>query len=68
LKTAEPKLRPQRKRSYVAIISYVLKPKSQTALRLPLNGVHGAGEIGDEAIASRVEAPTAMRGDQAIER
>jgi hypothetical protein len=31
-----------------------------------LNGIHSAGEIGDEAIARRVEDPTAMRGDQAI--
>ena len=32
-----------------------------------LHGIDGAGEIGDEAIASRVEDPTAMRGDQAID-
>ena len=28
-----------------------------------LHGIHSAGEIGDEAIARRVEDPTAMRGD-----
>ena len=32
-----------------------------------LHGVHSAGEIGDEAVARRVEDPTAMRGDQAID-
>jgi len=32
-----------------------------------LDGIHSAGEIGDEAIASRVEDPTAMRGDQVID-
>src|SRR6266404_6944100 len=32
-----------------------------------LHGVNGAGEIGDEAIASRGEDPTAMRGDQSID-
>src|SRR5262249_26514536 len=32
-----------------------------------LHGINGAGEIGDEAIACRVEDPTAMRGDQAID-
>jgi hypothetical protein len=31
-----------------------------------LHGIHGTREIGDEAIACRVEDPTAMRGDQAI--
>jgi hypothetical protein len=31
-----------------------------------LHGIHGTGEIGDEAVASRVEDPTAMRGDQPI--
>jgi len=31
-----------------------------------LHGVHGAGEIGDKAIASRVEDPASMRGNQAI--
>jgi hypothetical protein len=32
-----------------------------------LHGVHGTGEIGDETVASRVEDPTAMRGDQGID-
>jgi hypothetical protein len=32
-----------------------------------LNCIHGAGEIGDEAVTRRVEDPTAMRGDQAID-
>src|SRR5258708_23978655 len=32
-----------------------------------LHGIHGAGEIGDETVARRVEDPTAMRGDQAID-
>src|SRR5690348_6113903 len=32
-----------------------------------LHGIDGADEIGDEAIASRVEDPTAMRGDQAVD-
>src|SRR5437879_1543373 len=32
-----------------------------------LQGIHGAGEIGDETVARRVEDPTAMRGDQAID-
>src|SRR6266478_2035319 len=31
------------------------------------NGIDGAGEIGDETIASRVEDPTAMRGDESID-
>jgi hypothetical protein len=31
-----------------------------------LHGIHGAGEIGKNAIARGVEDPTAMRGDQAI--
>jgi hypothetical protein len=32
-----------------------------------LHGIDSAGEIGDEPIASRVEDPTAMRGDQAVD-
>jgi len=32
-----------------------------------LHGIHGAGEVSDEAIASRVEDPTAIRGDQPID-
>jgi hypothetical protein len=32
-----------------------------------LQGIHSAGEVSDEAIASRVEDPSAMRGDQAID-
>jgi hypothetical protein len=32
-----------------------------------LYGIHGAGEISDKAIASRIEDPTAMRGDQPID-
>jgi hypothetical protein len=32
-----------------------------------LHGIHGAGEIGKDAVASSVEDPTAMRGDQAID-
>ena len=32
-----------------------------------LHGIYGAAEIGDEAIARRVEDPTAMRCDQAID-
>jgi hypothetical protein len=32
-----------------------------------LHGIHGAGEIGDEAVARRVEDPTAMRGNQPID-
>jgi hypothetical protein len=32
-----------------------------------LHSVDGAGEISDEAIASRVEDPTAMRGYKAID-
>jgi hypothetical protein len=32
-----------------------------------LHGIHGTGEISDEAIARRVEDPTAMRGDQAVD-
>jgi hypothetical protein len=31
-----------------------------------LHGVHSTSEVSDETIASRVEDPTAMRGDQAI--
>ena len=31
------------------------------------HGIHGTGEIGKHAIASRVEDPTAMRGDQVID-
>jgi hypothetical protein len=31
-----------------------------------LHRVHGAGEIGDETVAGRVEDPTAVRGDQTI--
>jgi hypothetical protein len=30
------------------------------------HGIHSAGEIGKNAVARRVEDPTAMRGDQAI--
>ena len=29
-----------------------------------LHSIHGAGEVGDEIIASRVKDPTVMRGDQ----
>ena len=29
-----------------------------------LHSIHGAGEVGDETIASRVKDPTVMRGDQ----
>ncbi len=32
-----------------------------------LHGVHGTSEVSDETVASRVENPTAMRGDQAID-
>jgi hypothetical protein len=32
-----------------------------------LNGVHGAGEVGDEAVTRGIENPTAMRGDQVID-
>jgi len=32
-----------------------------------LHSIHGTGEIGDEAIARRVEDPTAMGGDQTID-
>jgi hypothetical protein len=32
-----------------------------------LHSIHGAGEISDKAIASRVENPASMRGDQAID-
>ena len=32
-----------------------------------LHGVHRAGEGGDETVARRVEDPTPMRGDQAID-
>ena len=31
------------------------------------HGIHGAGEIGKNAVARGVEDPTAMRGDQAID-
>jgi hypothetical protein len=32
-----------------------------------LHGIDSAGEIGDETVTSRIEDPTAMRGDQAID-
>ena len=32
-----------------------------------LHDIHGAREIGNETVTSRVENPTAMRGDQAID-
>jgi hypothetical protein len=32
-----------------------------------LHSIHGAGEVGDETIASRVKDPTVMRGDQVID-
>jgi hypothetical protein len=32
-----------------------------------LHGIDGAGEIGDETVASRIEDPTAMRSDQTID-
>ena len=31
------------------------------------HSIHGTGEIGDEAVARRVEDPTAMRANQAID-
>jgi hypothetical protein len=31
------------------------------------HGVHSTGEVSDEAVTRRVEDPTAMRGDQAID-
>ena len=36
-------------------------------LNSTLHGIHGAGEIGDEAIPSRVEDPTPMSSDQPID-
>jgi hypothetical protein len=32
-----------------------------------LHSIHSAGEIDDKAVASAVEDPTAMRGDEAID-
>jgi hypothetical protein len=32
-----------------------------------LHGIHSAGEVSDETVPSRVEDPTAMGGDQAID-
>jgi hypothetical protein len=32
-----------------------------------LNGIHGAGEIGNETVARCVEDPASVRGDQAID-
>ena len=32
-----------------------------------LHGIHGAGEVSDEAVTRRVEDPTAMRGDEPID-
>jgi hypothetical protein len=32
-----------------------------------LHGIHGTGEIGKNAVARRIEDPTAMSGDQAID-
>jgi hypothetical protein len=45
----------------------ILLPDGLLNLHGALHGIDGAREIGKNAVASRVEDPTAMRGDQAID-
>src|SRR5216684_647415 len=59
---ADPKPHLLADRSISILLGYGVLHRDST-----LHGINGAGEIGDETVASRVEDPTTMRGYQPID-